>query len=130
MNEAKNRTMNPSEEIDKQIKDLNDWRGELLENIRKLIHNVDPEIKEDWRWMGTACWYHNGLIALANPHKDKVKLTFYQGAHLKDPSNLFNNGLNGNKWRAIDFYEKDKINEKALKALIREAIDFNLKKTK
>jgi len=117
-----------SELIDKYIKDLADWRGKLIANIRKIIKDVDSDIVEDWKWMGTPCWYHDGLVCLANAHKGKVKLTFYQGANLPDPDKLFNNGKGG-KWRAIDLYEGDKIKERALKNIIRSAIAYNQKKT-
>jgi len=117
--------MNPSELIDKQIADLTDWRGKMLANLRKIIHDADPEIIEEWKWMGTPCWSHDGLILVANAHKDKVKLTFAQGASLPDPDKLFNAGLEGNRWRAIDFHEGDRINERALKNLIHAAIAHN-----
>lgn len=127
--------MKTSEQIDQLIVKLNDplhseasWRGKMFANIRKIIHEADPEITEEWKWMGTPCWYHDGLVCLANAHKDKVKLTFYQGASLPDPDKLFNNGLEGKKWRAIDIYENDKINEQSLKNLIRSAVAYNLTK--
>jgi hypothetical protein len=107
------------------IDDLGDWRGERLAEIRKLIHEVDPEVVEDWKWMGTPVWSHEGMYALANAHKDKVKLTFHHGAQLSDPKKLFNAGLDGSKWRAIDFLERDKIDKTALKALLREAVAYN-----
>jgi hypothetical protein len=113
--------------IDKRIADLGDWRGERLAEIRKLIHEVDPEVVEEWKWMGSPVWSHAGMYALANPHKDKVKLTFFHGAELPDPKKLFNAGLEGNTWRAIDFREGDKIDETALKALLREAMAYNAK---
>jgi len=115
--------MKPSDLIDKYIAGLADWRGQMLANIRKIIHDADPGIIEEWKWMGSPCWYHDGLISVANAHKDKVKLTFYQGASL--PGKLFNAGLEGNKWRAIDFHEGDKINAVALKVLIRAAVAYN-----
>jgi len=111
--------------IDEQIADLDDWRGERLAEIRKLIHEVDPEVVEEWKWMGTPVWSHEGMYALANAHKDKVKLTFFHGAQLRDPKKLFNAGLKGNKWRAIDFHAGDKIAKTALKALLREAVAYN-----
>ena len=116
---------NPSELIDKRIADLADWRGKMLANLRKIILNADAEIIEEWKWMGSPCWSHDGLICVANAHKDKVKVTFAQGASLPDPDKLFNNGLGGNKWRAIDLKEGDKINASALKNLIRAAADCN-----
>ena len=121
---------NPSERIDKLIADLADWRGEMLARIRKIIQEADPEAREDWKWMGSPCWYHDGLIAVANAHKDKVKVTFYEGARLADPEKLFNAGLEGNQWRAIDLHEGDKINEPALKAMIRAAAAHNGAKPK
>jgi hypothetical protein len=117
--------MNPSEIIDKQIAALTDWRGKMLANLRKIIHDADPEIIEELKWMGTPCWSHDGIISVATALKDKVKLTFIQGASLPDPDKLFNAGLEGNKWRAIDFHEGDRINESALKNLIRAAAAHN-----
>lgn len=114
-----------SRRIDEKIAELGDWRGERLAEIRKLIHEVDPDVVEDWKWMGTPVWSHEGMYALANPHKDKVKLTFHHGAHLPDPKKLFNASLDGKKWRAIDFREGDKIDRTALKALLREAVAYN-----
>jgi hypothetical protein len=117
--------MNPSERIDTLIAGLADWRGKTLASLRKIIHAADPEIIEEWKWMGSPCWSHDGLICVANAHKDKVKVTFAQGASLPDPDKLFNNGLEGNKWRAIDLYEGDKVNERALKNMIRAAAAHN-----
>jgi hypothetical protein len=114
-----------SAKIDKKIASLGDWRGERLAEIRKLIHDVDPVVVEEWKWMGTPVWSNAGMYALANAHKDKVKLTFFHGAKLKDAGNLFNAGLDGNKWRAIDFRESDRIDKPALKALLREALAYN-----
>ncbi|NUS39707.1 MAG: DUF1801 domain-containing protein [Lysobacter sp.] len=114
-----------SERIDRRIASLGDWRGERLAEIRALIHEVDPDVVEDWKWMGTPVWSHDGMYALANPHKDKVKLTFFHGAKLADPDGLFNAGLDGGKWRAIDFHEGDRIDRPALAALLRAAIDHN-----
>lgn len=116
---------NPSELIDKRIAELADWRGKMLAKLRKIILDTDPEIIEEWKWMGSPCWSHDGLICVGNAHKDKVKLTFSQGASLPDPDKLFNAGLGGNKWRAIDLKEGDKINERALKNMIRAAADCN-----
>ena len=117
--------MSASKRIDKRIADLGDWRGERLAEIRTLIHEVDPDVVEEWKWMGSPVWSHEGMYALANPHKDKVKLTFHHGAQLPDPKKLFNAGLDGNKWRAIDFREGDKIDKTALTALLREAVAYN-----
>ena len=116
-----------SERIDKKIADLGDWRGAKLAEIRTLIHEVDPEVVEEWKWMGSPVWSHEGMYALANAHKDKVKLTFFHGAELADPKKVFNAGLEGNTWRAIDFREGDKIDETALKALLRAAVVYNTK---
>ena len=116
--------------IDQKIASLTDWRGRTLANIRKIIRDTDPDIIEEWKWMGTSVWSHNGILCLANPHKDKVKLTFLQGARLPDPTKFFNNGLEGNKWRATDFYEGNEINEPALKDLIHAAIAYNAAKLK
>jgi hypothetical protein len=115
----------PSEIIDRQIAALTDWRGRTLANIRKNIHDADPEIVEGLKWLGTPCWSHDGIICVAAPFKDKVKLTFIQGASLPDPDKLFNGGLGGKEWRAIDFHEGDKINERALKEIIRAAVAHN-----
>jgi hypothetical protein len=114
-----------SRRIDKMIADLGDWRGERLAEIRKLIHEVDPEVVEEWKWMGTPVWSHEGMYALANAHKDKVKLTFFHGARLADPKKVFNAGLTGNKWRAVDFRERDRIDKPALRVLLREAVAYN-----
>ena len=118
-------SMNPSEQIDKQIAELADWRGDVLAKLRKIIHDADPEVIEEWKWMGTPTWSHDGIFVIANAHKDKVKMTFSHGASLPDPEKVFNAMLEGNKWRAIDFYEGDKINERALKNLIHSAIGLN-----
>lgn len=114
-----------SKRIDERIASVKDWRGDRLAEIRKLIHEVDPDVVEEWKWMGTPVWSHDGMYALANPHKDKVKLQFFHGAQLPDPKGLFNAGLEGNKWRAIDFREGDKIDRAALKALLRAAVNYN-----
>jgi hypothetical protein len=116
-----------SKRIDEQIAELGDWRGERLADIRKLIHEADPLVVEEWKWMGTPVWSHEGMYALANAHKNKVKLTFFHGAKLPDPKKLFNAGLGGNQRRAIDFYEGDKIDKAALKALLRRAVAYNTK---
>jgi Uncharacterized conserved protein len=107
--------MNPSERIDQLIAGLTDWRGKTLAGIRKSIVKADREIIEEWKWMGSPVWSRDGIIAVANAHKDKVKLTFAHGASLPDTDKLFNAGLGGNAWRAIDFFEGDKINERAAK---------------
>src|SRR5262245_39406136 len=122
--------MNPSERIDALIAKLTDWRGKTLAVIRKSILDADGEILEEWKWMGSPAWSHDGMIAVANAHKDKVKLTFSQGASLPDPDKLFNAGFAGKVWRAIDFFEGDKINQRALKTLVRSAVDYNQSKLK
>lgn len=122
--------MNASELIDKYIAELTDWRGKTFSEMRKVIRDTDPEIIEEWKWMGTPVWSHNGIVAIANAHKDKVKLTFPQGASLPDPTKIFNAGLEGNKWRAIDFFEGDKINASALRKLVKAAVAQNNLKTK
>ena len=109
--------MNPSERIDQLIRGLTDWRGKTLASIRKIILAADRQIVEEWKWMGSPVWTRDGIIAVGNAHKDKVKLTFAHGAHLPDPDGLFNAGLEGNAWRAIDLFEGDTINERALKNL-------------
>ncbi|MFY9716639.1 MAG: DUF1801 domain-containing protein [Thermoplasmata archaeon] len=115
----------PSVLIDRLIDHVGDWRGERLSQIRQLMHEADAEIVEEFKWMGTPTWSHDGIVAIANPHKGKVKITFPQGAHLPDPQKLFNAGLGGSMWRAIDIFEPDAVNEKALKELIRAAVDLN-----
>ena len=122
--------MNPSERIDQLIAELTDWRGQTFASIRKSILAADREIIEEWKWMGSPVWSRDGMVAVGNAHKDKVKLTFSHGASLPDPDKLFNAGLAGNAWRAIDLFEGDKINGRALKNLVRAAIDYNLTKLK
>ncbi|SAK95345.1 hypothetical protein AWB81_05268 [Caballeronia arationis] len=122
--------MNPSEQIDQLIAKLTDWRGQTFAAIRKSILEADREIVEDWKWMGSPVWYRDGMIAVANAHKGKVKLTFAHGASIPDPDKLFNAGLEGNARRAIDFFEGDEIDERALKSLVRAAIEFNQLKQK
>jgi hypothetical protein len=122
--------MNPSERIDQLIAEITDWRGKTFACVRKSILAADREVIEEWKWMGSPVWSRDGIIAVANAHKGKVKLTFANGAHLPDPDKLFNAGLEGNKWRAIDFFEGDKIHERALKNLVRAAIDYNQIKLK
>jgi hypothetical protein len=117
--------MKSSEIIDKKIASLKDWRGKTLAEVRKAIHDADPGIVEEWKYMGSPCWSHDGFICVGNAHKDKVKLTFSEGASLPDPDNIFNNGFGGKRWRAIDLYEGDKVNTRALKNLIRAAVAHN-----
>lgn len=118
----------PSKLIDQKIAGLADWRGEMLAKLRKIVHEVDPEVVEEWKWMGTPTWSHEGILFIINAHKDKVKLTFAEGASLPDSEKIFNAGLEGNKWRAIDFFEGNKIEERALKDLIRAAIALNIRR--
>jgi hypothetical protein len=122
--------MNPSERIDKLIAGIPDWRGKTLASVRKSILGADKEIVEEWKWMGSPVWSRDGIIAVGNAHKEKVKLTFSHGASLPDPDKLFNAGLAGKVWRAIDVFEGDKINERALKNLVRAAIEYNQSKSK
>src|SRR5260370_42190722 len=117
---------NPSARVDKLIAGLTDWRGKRFEEIRAIIHEADPAITEEWKWMGTPVWEHYGMVAIANPHKGKVKLTFVHGASLPDPDKLFNAGLEGNKLREIVFFQHVKINNRALKALVRNTADKHL----
>jgi len=116
--------MDPSKLIDKQIADLTDWRGKTLAKLRKIIHDADPELTEDWKW-GTAVWSHKGLVVAVGAFKETVKVNFFQGASLPDPNKLFNAGLEAKKTRAIDFHDGDKLNEPALKGLIRAAVAHN-----
>ena len=122
--------MNASDLIDDLIAKLTDWRGVTFTNIRKIIRGADPEIVEELKWMGTPVWSHDGIVCLAKAFKDKVKLTFYEGASLPDPDKLFNNEIKGKKWRSIDFYKDDKINESSLAILVHSAVNHNLAKAK
>jgi hypothetical protein len=115
----------PSQLIDARIAELGDWRGETLARVRALIKQADPEVVEEWKWRGVPVWYHAGMICTGETYKSHVKMTFAKGASLEDPSGLFNSSLEGNTRRAIDFHEDDEIDEKALKALIRAAVDLN-----
>jgi hypothetical protein len=115
----------PSRLIDARIKELSDWRGETLARVRILIKQADPAVIEEWKWRGVPVWSHAGIICTGETYKNVVKMTFAKGASLKDPSRLFNSSLEGNTRRAIDFHEGDKIDEKALKALIRAAVELN-----
>ncbi len=121
---------NPTELIDDLIAKTADWRGETVARIRKIAHDADREIVEEWKWMGSPVFSHSGIICVVTVLKDKVKLTFSEGASLSDPDKLFNAGLGGNKWRAIDIHEGYKLNESALKALIRSGLEHNLAKVK
>jgi hypothetical protein len=115
----------PAELIDARIKELGDWRGEMLARIRKLIKKADPQVVEEWKWRGVPVWYHDGMICTGETYKNVVKMTFAKGASLPDPAGLFNSSLDGNTRRAIDFHEGDDLDEKALTALIRAAVKLN-----
>jgi hypothetical protein len=117
---------NASALIDARIKELGDWRGKTLAKVRKILHDADPEIVEEWKWMGTPIFSHGGIVCTGETYKNVVKMTFAKGAALKDPSGLFNSSLDGNVRRAIDIREGETINEKALKDLIRAAVALNL----
>jgi hypothetical protein len=116
--------------IDEMIEGLGDWRGKTLAKVREIIREADPEIIEQWKWMGSPVWSRDGIVAVGNAHKDKVKLTFSHGASLPDPDKLFNAGFEGKVWRAIDLFEGDKINARALRNLVRAAVDLNQIKLK
>jgi len=120
----------PSQLIDARIEELGDWRGEALARVRSLIKEADPEVVEEWKWRGVPVWYHDGMICTGETYKSVVKMTFAKGAALEDPSKLFNSSLDGNTRRAIDFREGEKINEKALKALIRAAVALNASRSR
>jgi hypothetical protein len=124
------KTKSPSQLIDARIKELGDWRGEMLSRLRALVKAADPDVVEEWKWRGVPTWYHDGIICTGETYKAAVKMTFAKGASLNDPSGLFNSSLDGNTRRAIDFHEGEKINEKALKTLIREAVALNESKAK
>jgi hypothetical protein len=116
----------PSQLIDARIKELGDWRGEMLSRLRGLIKQADPEVVEEWKWRGTPVWYHDGMICTGESYKSVVKVTFAKGASLEDPAGLFNSSLDGNVRRAIDFHEDEKIDEAAFKALVRAAAALNV----
>src|SRR6185295_510883 len=115
----------PAQRIDARIEELGDWRGEMLSRLRALVKEADPEVIEEWKWRGVPVWEHDGMICTGETYKTIVKMTFAKGAALKDPSGLFNSSLDGNTRRAVDFHEGEKINEKALKALVRAAVTLN-----
>ncbi|MHB1863778.1 MAG: DUF1801 domain-containing protein [Gemmatimonadaceae bacterium] len=119
------RADSPSALIDARIEELGDWRGEMLARIRAVIRTADPEVVETWKWRGVPVWEHHGIICTGETYKSVVKMTFARGASLKDPSGLFNSSLDGNVRRAIDVHEGDKLDEKALKALVRAAVALN-----
>ncbi len=120
----------PSQLIDTRIKELDDWRGEMLGRLRALVKEADPGVVEEWKWRGVPTWEHDGMLCTGETYKNVVKMTFAKGAALKDPSGLFNSSLEGNTRRAIDFHEGDKINARALKALVRDAVKLNQSKAK
>jgi hypothetical protein len=127
---AASTSKSPSELIDGRIEELDDWRGTVLGRLRTLIKEADPEVVEEWKWRGVPVWEHDGMLCTGETYKSIVKMTFAKGASLPDPSGLFNSSLEGNTRRAIDFHEGEKINEKALKALVRAAIALNQAKAK
>ncbi|MFZ1098913.1 MAG: DUF1801 domain-containing protein [Steroidobacteraceae bacterium] len=120
----------PSQLIDARIEELGDWRGRLLSRLRALVKQADPEVVEEWKWRGVPVWSHDGLICTGETYKSVVKMTFAKGAALKDPSRLFNSSLDGNTRRAIDFHEGEKIDEQALKTLLRAAVALNKSRAK
>lgn len=130
MSAAKGTSVNPSEEIDNLIAQHPDWRGATLAHLRKTILDTDPEIFEEWKWMGSPVWSCNGIICVGNIFKHRVKLVFNDGAALPDPDHIFNAGLDGNKWRAIDISEGDAVDDGALQALVRAAVSLNRTKPK
>jgi hypothetical protein len=127
---ASQETKSPSQLIDARIKELGDWRGKMLSRLRTLIKQADPEVVEEWKWRGVPVWYHDGMVCTGETYKHVVKMTFAKGAALNDPSGLFNSSLDGNTRRAIDFHEGEKIDEKALKTLVRAAVALNKSKAK
>jgi hypothetical protein len=127
---ASQKDKSPSQLIDARIKELGDWRGKMLSRLRTLVKEADPEVIEEWKWRGVPTWYHDGIVCTGETYKSVVKMTFAKGAALKDPSGLFNSSLDGNTRRAIDFHEGEKIDEKALKTLVRAAVTLNKSKAK
>jgi len=124
------KSKSPSQLIDARIKELGDWRGKMLSQLRSLVKEGDPDVVEEWKWRGVPVWSHNGLICTGETYKKVVKMTFAKGAALKDPSRLFNSSLDGNTRRAIDFHEGETIAEEALKTLVRAAVTLNKNKAK
>jgi len=122
--------LTPSERIDLHIAGIPDWRGKVLAIIRRIMLEADPAVTEDWKWMGSPVWYCDGMIAVANPHEGKVKVTFAKGAHFADTGHLFNAGLEGKEWRAIDIFEKDRLDESKLSRLVKTAIAYNRSRQK
>jgi hypothetical protein len=127
---ASEKGKSPAQLIDGRIKELGDWRGKLLGQLRDLVHDADPEVVEEWKWRGVPVWEHDGIICTGETYKSVVKMTFANGAVLKDPAGLFNSSLEGNKRRAIDFHEGEKIKEAALKTLVRAAVTLNKSKAR
>jgi hypothetical protein len=127
---ASQKGKSPSQLIDARIKELGDWRGKMLSRLRTLVKEADPEIVEEWKWRGVPVWEHDGIICTGETYKSVVKMTFAKGASLNDPSGLFNSSLEGNTRRAIDFHEGGKIDEKALKTLVRTAVTLNKSKAR
>jgi hypothetical protein len=119
------KSQSPSQLIEARIKELGDWRGEMLSRLRTLVKEADPEVVEEWKWRGVPVWYHDGMICTGETYKNVVKMTFAKGAALKDPAGLFNSSLDGNTRRAIDLHEGEKIEEEALKTLVRAAVALN-----
>jgi hypothetical protein len=130
MKAAATKSQSPSQLIDGRIKELSDWRGKMLARLRALIKEADPDVVEEWKWRGVPVWEHDGIICTGETYKSVVKMTFAKGAALKDPARLFNSSLEGNTRRAIDFHEGDKIDEAALKTLVRAAVTLNQSKAK
>jgi hypothetical protein len=127
---APQKSESPSQLIDGRIKELGDWRGKMLSRLRALVKEADPEVVEEWKWRGVPVWEHEGIICTGETYKSVVKMTFAKGASLDDPASLFNSSLEGNTRRAIDFHEGDKIDEKALKTLVRAAVTLNKSKAR
>ena len=131
MNESESQKgKSPSQLIDARIEELGDWRGEMLGRLRSLVQEADPDVVEEWKWRGVPVWYHDGMICSGESYKNVVKMTFAKGAALEDPSGLFNSSLDGNTRRAIDFHEGEKMDEEALKTLVRAAVTLNKSKAK
>jgi hypothetical protein len=130
MTNGSQESTSPSQLIDARIEELGDWRGTTLGRLRALVKEADPDVVEEWKWRGVPTWYHDGIICTGETYKNVVKMTFAKGASLQDPSGLFNSSLEGNTRRAIDFHEDEKIDEKALKTLIRAAVALNESKAK
>ncbi len=129
-NTGPEKTKSPARLIDERVKELDDWRGEMLRRLRAVVKAADPDVVEEWKWRGVPVWEHDGIICTGETYKSVVKMTFFKGASLADPAGLFNSSLDGNTRRAIDFHEGEKVNEKALKALVRAAVELNTSKAK